>query len=330
MDLSTTYLGIRLPHPLMPGASPLVDDLDRVRRLEDAGAAAIVMHSLFEEQLVMEQMAAAAIFDPHEEAFSEAVTYFQGMERFRLGPEDYLEYLQRLKSAVGVPVIASLNGMSLGGWLNFSKLMHQAGADAIELNVYYLATDPEEAGHTIEGRTIEMLRSVKQGLPIPVAVKISPFYTALAHLARELDGAGADGLVLFNRFHQPDLDVDELTVEHRLRLSDPHELLLRLRWLAILHGRVSCSLAATGGVHDTLDVVKAVMAGAHAVQIVSALLREGPEKLTRLREGLAEWLEEHGYDSLEQIQGCMSLSRCPDSKAYERANYLEILQAWGR
>ena len=330
MDLSTTYLGLRLPHPLMPGASPLVSDLDRVRRLEDAGAAALVMHSLFEEQLVMEQMASVAFLDSHAEGFSEAMTYFPGAEHFKLGPDEYLEHLQRVKSSVRIPVIASLNGSSLGGWLSFAKLMHQAGADALELNVYYLATDPEETAHTVESRVIEMLRTVKEHLPIPVAVKLSPFYTALAHFARQLDLAGADGLVLFNRFYQPDLDVEELVVEHKLQLSDPHELLLRLRWLALLHGRVDCSLAVTGGVHGVLDVVKSVMAGAHAVQVVSALLREGPQKLTRLRTELAEWLEEHEYESLEQMQGSMSLVRCPDPKAYERANYMEILQSWGR
>ena len=330
MDLSTTYLGLHLPHPLMPGASPLCQDLGRARELEDAGAAALVLSSLFEEQLVLEQMASLAFLDAHEEAYSEALTYFPGVEHFRLGPDEYLEHLERLKSAVSIPVIASLNGTSLGGWLGFAQLMHQAGADAIELNVYYLATDPEQSGQRVESRVIEMLRSVKQHLPIPVAVKLSPFYTALANFARQLDQAGADGLVLFNRFYQPDLDVEQLEVEHRLQLSDPHELLLRLRWLAILHGRLGCSLAVTGGVHGTQDVVKSVMAGAQAVQIVSALLREGPGKLARMRKELAEWLEEHEYESLAQMQGSMSLVRCPDPQVYERANYMELLQSWGR
>ena len=330
MDLSTTYLGLRLPHPLMPGASPLCQDLGRARALEDAGAAALVLNSLFEEQLVLEQMASLAFLDAHEDAYAEALTYFPGVEHFKLGPDEYLEHLERLKSAVAIPVIASLNGTSLGGWLNFAKLMHQAGADAIELNVYHLVTDPERSGEGIERRVVEMLRSVKEQLPIPVAVKLSPFYTSLAHFARQLDLAGANGLVLFNRFYQPDLDVEQLEVERRLQLSDPSELLLRLRWLAILHGHVDCSLAVTGGVHGALDVVKSVMAGAHAVQIVSALLREGPDKLARLRKELAEWLEQHEYESLSQMQGSMSLVRCPDPQAYERANYMEILQSWGR
>jgi len=330
MDLSTTYLGLRLPHPLMPGASPLCQDLGRARALEDAGAAVLVLNSLFEEQLVLEQMASLAFLDAHEDAYAEALTYFPGVEHFKLGPDEYLEHLERLKSAVAIPVIASLNGTSLGGWLNFAKLMHQAGADAIELNVYHLVTDAERSGEGIERRVVEMLRSVKEQLPIPVAVKLSPFYTSLAHFARQLDLAGANGLVLFNRFYQPDLDVEQLEVERRLQLSDPSELLLRLRWLAILHGHVDCSLAVTGGVHGALDVVKSVMAGAHAVQIVSALLREGPDKLARLRKELAEWLEQHEYESLSQMQGSMSLVRCPDPQAYERANYMEILQSWGR
>jgi dihydroorotate dehydrogenase (fumarate) len=330
MDLSTTYLGLRLPHPLMPGASPLCQDLGRARALEDAGAAALVLNSLFEEQLVLEQMASLAFQDAHEDAYSEALTYFPGIEHYKLGPDEYLEHLERLKSAVAIPVIASLNGTSLGGWLNFAKLMHQAGADAIELNVYHLVTDPERSGEDIERRMVEMLRALKEQLPIPVAVKLSPFYTALAHFARQLDIAGADGLVLFNRFYQPDLDVEQLEVALRLQLSDPSELLLRLRWLAILHGRVDCSLAVTGGVHGGLDVVKSVMVGAQAVQVVSALLREGPAKLARLRQELAEWLEEHEYESLAQMQGSMSLLRCPDPQAYERANYMEILQSWGR
>ena len=328
MDLTTNYMGLRLPHPLMVGASPLVGSLDAVRRLEDAGAAAIVMSSLFEEQLVMEQMSSIALAAPDEETYAGVVNYFGGMDHFKLDPDGYLEQLARIKEAVFVPVIASLNGISRGGWLNFAKLMHQAGADALELNVYLVATDVEESGAAIEQQTIDMLRAVKDQLDIPVAVKLSPFYTALAHFANDLDAAGADGLVLFNRFCQPDIDVESMEIKHQLELSTPHELLLRLRWLAILHGRVECSLAATGGVHGPLDVVKAVMTGASAVQIVSAVLRDGPKKLTTLREELAEWLEEHEFESIQQILGSMSLARCPDSRSYERANYMEILQSW--
>jgi dihydroorotate dehydrogenase (fumarate) len=328
MDLSTTYMGLRLSHPLMAGASPFAGDLDAVRRLEDAGSAAIVMSSLFEEQLVMEQMSSIALADVHEDAYSEVVSYFDGMDHFKLDPEGYLEQLQAVKAAVSIPVIASLNGISRGGWLNFAKMMHQAGADAIELNVYLVATDFDEGGTTIEQQTIDMLRAVKDDLPIPVAVKLSPFYTSLAHFARDLVRAGADGLVLFNRFCQPDIELEAMEIKHQLDLSTPHELLLRLRWLAILYGRIDCSLAATGGVHHVIDVVKAIATGASVVQLVSALLRQGPARLGALKQELVDWLVEHEYDSLDQLRGRMSLLHCPDPKAYERANYMEILQSW--
>jgi len=328
MDLGTRYLGLELPHPLMPGSSPLVDDLDMVRRLEDAGAAAIVMHSLFEEQVLAEHLAAEHTLDRDEEAYAEALSFFPGMEEFRLGPVEYLEQVQRVKQIVSVPVIASLNGVSPGGWLNFSALIQQAGADALELNVYYLATDPEESGALIESRTLEMFREVKRVATIPVAVKLSPFYSALAHFAQQLDEAGADGLVLFNRFYQPDIDPDEMVVHRRLQLSDASELPLRLRWLAVLSGQLEASLAVSGGVTTAEDAIKAVLAGASAVQLVSALLREGPEQLVRVRRGMLAWLEQHEFDSLDQVRGTMNLARCPDTLAYERANYMEILQGW--
>jgi len=328
MDLSTTYLGFDLPHPLMPGASPLADDLDTVRRLEDAGAAAIVMRSLFEEQIAAEQMATHRYTAVHEGAHPEALSYLPGPETFRLGPEDYLEQLGRIKDTVDLPVIASLNGSSLGGWLGFAAQMEEAGADALELNAYFLATDPTESGEEVERRVLEMVRAVKEQVRVPVAVKLSPYYSALANLARSLDAAGADGLVVFNRFYQPDIDVEQLEVSRRLWLSDARELPLRLRWLAILSGRVQSSLAVSGGVHGALDAVKAVMTGAHAVQMVSALLQRGPEYLREVRTGMGEWLEKHEYDSLRQMRGSMSLERCPDPSAYERANYMEILQMW--
>lgn len=329
-DLTTRYLGLTLPHPLMPGASPLVDDLDTVRRLEDAGAAAIVMHSLFEEQIVAEEMAAVDHIERHAGSFPEALSFFPGVEAFALGPEEYLEHIRRIKAAVQVPVIASLNGASPGGWLAFARWMEEAGADALELNVYFLATDPEESAAEVERRILDMLRAVKAQVRIPVAVKLSPFHSALAHLARELDRAGADGIIVFNRFYQPDIDAEELEVARTLHLSDSTELLLRLRWLAILSGRVRPSLAVTGGVHSALDAVKAVMAGAHAVQMVSALLRRGPGHLAAVLREMRAWLEEHEYESLDQMRGNMSLLRCPDPKAYERANYMEILQSWER
>jgi dihydroorotate dehydrogenase (fumarate) len=328
MDLSTSYLGFDLPHPFMPGASPLADDLDNVRRLEDAGASALVLRSLFEEQLVGEQLATHAYLEHPADSFAEALTYLPAPDDFVLGPEDYLEQLQRIKEVVRIPVFASLNGTTRGGWLEFARLLEQAGADALELNVYQLPTDLDAKGEELERETLAMVREVKASIAIPVAVKLSPFYTSLASFARELDEAGADGLVLFNRFYQADLDPEALTVERTLHLSSSAELLLRLRWLAILSGRLSASLAATGGVHTAFDAVKAVMVGAHAVQIVSALLQHGPEHLMTLRREVAEWMEDHGYDSLAQMRGSMNLARCPDPKAYERANYMLILQSW--
>jgi dihydroorotate dehydrogenase (fumarate) len=288
------------------------------------------MHSLFEEQLALEQQASVTFLDAHEDAFSEATSFVPSTGRPRLGPDEYLEQIRALKSAVSVPVIASLNGTSRGGWLDFSCLIAEAGADALELNAYHLATDPDEPGHVVEQRIVEMLESVKFLVSIPVAVKLSPFHSALAHFARQLDRAGADGLVLFNRFYQADVDVDRLEVERHLHLSDSHELLLRLRWLAILSGRIDASLAASGGVHTAIDAIKAVMTGAHAVQVVSAILRRGPQVLDAMLREIAEWLEEHEYDSLRQMRGSMSLVHCPDPKAYERANYMHVLQSWER
>jgi dihydroorotate dehydrogenase (fumarate) len=328
MDLSTKYLGLQLPHPFIPGASPLVDDLDVVRRLEDAGAAAIVMRSLFEEQITREQMATHRHLDDPSESFAEALTYLPSPESFVLGPEEYLEQLRQIKAAVSLPVIASLNGTTDGGWLTYARLMQEAGADALELNVYALATDFDVSSELLEKRVLHMLWSVKSAVHVPIAVKLSPFYTALAHFARRLDDLGADGLVLFNRFYQPDFDLEALEVTPTLHLSDSSELLLRLRWLAILSGRVKCGLAVSGGVHTGVDAVKAVMAGADVVQVVSALLRHGPDRLAVLRSDLAEWLETHEYDTLAQAKGSLSLLRCPDPGAHERSNYMTILQSW--
>lgn len=328
MDLSTTYLGFPLPHPFVAGASPLADDLDTVRRLEDAGVAAVVMRSLFEEQITHEQMAVAHYLDAPSESFAEALSYLPSPDTFVLGPEEYLEHLQKLKATVSVPVIASLNGATDGGWLGYARLMEDAGADALELNVYTLASDFDESGETTELRTLHMLELVKRSIGIPVAVKLGPFYTSFAAFARRLAETGADGLVLFNRFYQPDIDVETLEVSPLLRLSNSEELLLRLRWLAVLSGRIDASLAVTGGVHTAVDAVKAVMAGADAVQVVSTLLRHGPEHLARLRRELALWLEEHEYDSLAQMKGSMNLLRCPNPAAHSRANYMTILQSW--
>jgi len=328
MDLSTSYLGLELPHPLMPGASPLVDDLDTVKRLEDAGAAAIVMHSLFEEQITREAWGFERDVIAHAESSAEAQSYVPRADEFRLGPDRYLEQVRRIKSAVSVPVIGSLNGTTPEGWLNYAKQIERAGADALELNFYYVATDPGENGADVERRLVEAVRLVKASIRIPVAVKLSPFFSSLPHLARQLDEAGADGLVLFNRFYQPDIDPEMLDTVPSLHFSTSDELLLRVRWLAILHGRVRASLAATGGVHTAMDALKAVMAGAHAVQMVAALLQQGPKHLATVRRELARWLEANDYTSLRQAQGSMSLERSPDPGTFERGNYLRVLQTW--
>jgi len=328
MDLSTTYLGLQLPHPIMPGACPMGADLDAVRRLEDGGAAAIVLHSLFEEQITGTQLGAVRHMERHMDAFPEALSYFPARDEFLLGPEEYVEHIRKVKAAVKLPVIASLNGTTRGGWLDYAKRMQEAGADALELNEYALATDPEESASALEQRALDLLRDIKKTVRIPVALKLSPFFTALPHFARQADAAGVDGLILFNRFYQPDIDVEELEVRRELHLSDSTDLLLRLRWLAILSGRVKGSLAVTGGVHTTLDALKAVMTGAHAVQMVSALYLKGPGLIKRVRDEMGQWLEKHEYESLRQAQGSMNLLRCPDPKAYERANYVHVLRSW--
>lgn len=328
MDLSTTYLGLKLPHPFMPGASPMVDDLDLVKQLEDAGAAAIVLHSLFEEQITAEQLGTIHSMEVHEDAFAEALSYFPRPDEYRLGPHQYLEQLRRIKAAVQVPVIASLNGFTPSGWLDYARQIEQAGADALELNVYHLSTSPLESSREVEVQLLEMVEIVRKQIRLPIAVKLSPFYSAMAHLAQELDKRGIDGLVLFNRFYQPDIDIEELAAKPTLQLSDSSELLLRLRWIAILSGRVRASLAVTGGVHSAIDAIKAVMAGAHAVQMVSALLQHGPSHLSKIRADVSRWLEEHEYESLAQMQGSMSLERSPDPGAFERANYMRVLQGW--
>lgn len=328
MNLSTTYLGLQLAHPLMAGASPMVDDMGMVKRLEDAGASAIVMHSLFEEQITREELGTIMDMQLSSNSSAEALSYFPQPDEFRLGPERYLEQIRRIKEAVSVPVIASLNGTTPAGWLHHGKLMEEAGADALELNVYYIPTDAKESASEVEKRTLEIVRAVKSEVKIPVAVKLSPFFSSLAHFAGELEAAGADGLVLFNRFFQPDINVEDLLAEPSLQLSSPSDLLLRLRWLAVLHGHVKGSLAVTGGVHDGIGALKAVMAGADAVQMVSALLIHGPERLAQTRSELAEWLEDHDYESLSQARGSMSLLKCPNPQAFTRANYMRILNGW--
>jgi len=330
IDLSTTYLGLKLEHPIVPGASPLADHDSGVRNLEDAGAAAIILHSLFEEQITQEEVGTLLHMDIHGDSSAEASSYLPVHERFRFGPDEYLELVSRVHLAVGVPVIASLNGTTRGGWLRYAKLIEEAGANALELNVYDVKSDPGPSAAEIEDNIVAMLTEVKASIRIPVAVKLSSFFTSTANVAARLDQAGADGLVLFNRFYQPDIDVEELEIRHSLQLSSSVELLPRLRWVAALTGRLGCSLAVTGGVHTVVDAVKAGMCGANAIQVVSALLRHGPAHLRTLVVGFREWLEAHEYESFEQMRGNMSLDRCPDPRAYERANYVKTLLSWKR
>lgn len=328
MDLATEYLGLTLKNPLLPGASPLVDNLDTVRRLEDAGAPAIVMHSLFEEQIALEARAELEDVDAFEFSFAEAATYLPSADEFALGPDRYLEQITKIKSAIGIPVIASLNGITPGGWTSYAKLMAEAGADALEVNVYYLPTDLALSGRDVEEQVLDVVKLVTGAVSIPVAVKLSPFFSALPHFARQLQDAGAKGLVLFNRFYQPDLDPEELEVKPTLQLSDSYELRLRLRWLAILSAALPIELSASGGVHTGLDAIKALMAGATTVQMVSVLLRQGPAHFREVLKFMDRWMQEHEYDSLDQLRGSLNLRTCPDPAAFERANYLKILQSW--
>lgn len=328
MDLTTRYCGLDLPHPFIAGASVLSDSVEGVKDLAAAGAAAIVLPSLFEEQVRQEQLATVHEMEAHDEGFAEALSFFPDPPDLTLGAEPYLERLAAAKSAVDVPVIASLNGMTDAGWLDHARQLERAGADALELNVYFVATDPEETGASVEDRVLDIARHVKGAVGIPVAVKLSPYYSSVANLAARLDGVGVDGLVLFNRFFQPTIDIEALEVVSHLRLSDPSELPLRLAWLGIMHGRIRASMAVTGGVHGVEDAVKAIMSGADAIQTVSALLHQGPQHIATLRDGLAAWLEEHEYVSLAQMKGSMSLARCPDPAAYQRQNYMRLLQSW--
>ncbi|MCX8072970.1 MAG: dihydroorotate dehydrogenase-like protein [Candidatus Binatia bacterium] len=328
IELRTNYLGISLEHPIMPGASPLVDDLDTVRRLEDAGAAAIVMHSLFEEQIELEEQGTVWSMEGHAEAYAEALSYFPRPDVFALGPDQYLEQIRRIKAAVNIPVIASLNGVTPAGWLRYGELIEQAGADALELNIYHVPTDPMETAEAVERRVLDVLHALRQRTRIPIAVKLSPFYSALASFANRLAQSGAQGLVLFNRFYEPDFDIEALEVVPRLRLSEPGELLLRLHWLAILRPQIHVSLAATGGVHSATDAIKALMAGADVVQLVSCLLQFGPQYLTKILRDVQRWMQEHGYSSVGELRGCLSLARCPNPSAFERGNYMRLLQTW--
>jgi dihydroorotate dehydrogenase (fumarate) len=328
VDLTTTYLGLPLTSPFMAGASPLGDHLDTVRRLEDAGCAAIVLHSLFEEQITQAETGRVHEMDPLDPRFRSIVSYFPKPTDYALTPEAYLEHLRRVKSAVRIPVVGSLNGTTPAAWLKMARLIEQAGADAIELNMYEVVADADESSQTVENSLRQVVQDLKHELTIPFAVKLSPFFTAFSHVARNFDRDGAAGLVLFNRFLQPDIDVQHLAVWPSLVLSDSTELLLRLRWLAILSGRVRCSLAVTGGVATPQDGIKAILAGAHAVQMVSAILRHGPTYFTVMREERRRWMESMEMARMDDVRGRLSLIRSEAAGAFERAQYIRTLSGW--
>jgi len=326
MDLGTTYLGIRLPHPLIVGASPLTDDVDDARSLEDAGASMLVLRSLFEEEITSEQMSEFFHSESHSDSFGEATSYAPEAE-LALGPDEYLEHLRLIKNAVRIPVMASLNGSTPGGWLSYARLLEQAGADGLELHFYHAASDMTLSAADVERQAIEIIREVKRSVRIPVAVKLAPLFTAFANFAKQVDDAGANGMVLFTRFHRVDIDVEEFEVMRTVTLSDSSELPLRLRGTAALSGRVKASLAITGGVHTGLDVIKATMSGAHATQMVSALLRNGPRHLRVVRNEIETFMHEHEWSSLDEMRGNMGFDRIPDPAAYERANFRMSLRS---
>lgn len=328
MDLSTTYLGLHLRSPLMPSASPITRELDEIKRAEDAGAGAVVLPSVFEEQLRHESAELDAMLEKGAESYAEALSYFPQIGEYRVGPDDYLELIQQAKAATRLPIIASLNGASVGGWTDYARQLQQAGADALELNIYYIPTDPELPGAEVEKTYVEILRSVKAAVTLPVAVKLGPYFSNMAHMARQLEQAGADGLVLFNRFYQPDIDLENLEVEHSILLSTPQARRLPLRWIAILYGRVRCSLAATSGIHTAYDALKMLMAGADVTMLCSVLLRKGMAHLAIIEQEMKRWLEEHEYESLAQLKGSMSQCKCPDPAAFERAQYMRIISTW--
>lgn len=329
VDLRTSYMGLELEHPVVASASPLSKDLDGIRRLEDSGASAIVMASLFEEQIRAESAALEHLAEAGTESFAESLSYFPASFDFRVGPGRYLELLRRAREAVRVPIIASLNGTTSEGWTNYARQLQEAGASAIELNVSYVAADMAVSGREVEDRHLEILRAVKGAVTIPVAIKLGPFFSAFANMARQLDDAGADALVLFNRFYQPDFDLERREVVPSLRLSTADEMRLPLLWLAVLHGRVKASLAATTGVHHPAEVLKYLLAGADVAMTTSSLLQRGPAHLRTLVSGTRDWLDEHGYVSVRQLRGAMSQRKVADPSAFERANYIRVLESFG-
>ena len=327
IDLKTNYLGLHLRTPLVASASPLSQELDGIRHLEDAGASAIVLYSLFEEQLRQDSIELEYHLAEGTDSFAEASSFFPQPNEFHVGPEGYLNHIRRAKEAVAVPVIASLNGSTLGGWANYARQIEQAGADAIECNIYFIPTDAKISGAEIEKTYIDILREVKISVRIPVAVKLSPFFSNIANMAKQLDQVGADALVLFNRFYQPDINLDELEIQPNVLLSTPQALRLPLTWIGILYGRIRANLAATGGVHGPEDVIKLLMVGADVTMLCSALLRNGIDHLRNVEAGVLEWMEKHEYESVQQMKGSMSQLRCPNPSAFERAQYMKAVKS---
>jgi len=328
MDLTTTYMGMQLRTPLVPSASPLTEEIDGLRRLEDAGAAAVVLHSLFEEQLVHDRLELHHHLTSTADSFSEATSFFPEPGEFKLGPETYLELIREAKDALEIPVMASLNGSSMGGWTNYAKQIAQAGADALELNVYYIPTDPDLASDAVEQTYIEILSAVRAAIDIPIAVKLSPYLSNMANMARRLDATGANALVLFNRFYQPDIDLETLEVRPHVILSTPQALRLPLRWVAILKGRLQADLAATSGIHTADDVIKLLLAGADITMMCSALLKHGVAHLQTVESDIRTWMEEREYESVRQMKGSMSQQHVDDPSAFERAQYMRALTGY--
>lgn len=328
VDLTTTYMGLTLKNPVVPSASPLSKTVDGIKRMEDAGAAAIVLYSLFEEQIDIEALALHHFLEQGAYSYAEALTYFPTAAEFNRGPDGYLELICEAKAAVEIPIIGSLNGVTPGGWTRYARLMEEAGADALELNVYLIPTRLDQTGEAIEQVYLDVLRDVKANVNIPVAMKLNPFFSSIPYMAHRLDQAGADGLVLFNRFYQPDFDLEELTVTPHLMLSTQWEMRLPLRWIAILYGHVKASLALTSGIHAAEDVVKAIMAGADVANVTSVLLERGPGAIGGLLAGVRQWMEEHEYESVSQMKGALSQRKVAEPAAFERANYMKVLGSW--
>jgi dihydroorotate dehydrogenase (fumarate) len=327
-DLTTTYLGLQLKNPLVASASPLSKKMDTVRRIEDAGAAALVMYSLFEEQITHESQELDHYLERGTHSFAESLSYFPDLNYLNLGTEPYLEHLHKIKHAVNIPVIGSLNGISSGGWVEYAHRIEQAGADALELNIYYVPTDPDLTGVELENDYVQLVKDVRAKVKLPIAVKLSPYFTALPNIAKRIVEAGANALVLFNRFYQPDFDLEELEVVPNLVLSTSHELRLPLRWIAILYKRIEADLALTSGVHTAQDVLKAMMAGANVAMMTSTLLENGVGRIMHILTDLREWMEEHEYESIEQMRGSMSQRAVAEPAAFERANYIKVLSSF--